>query len=68
MRIIEKIKRDPKLRVISWVIGGVLLWMFTGIFKSSERYESTNINSDIILKNNFKNKKSYSISTFKYKD
>ncbi len=62
MRIIEKIKREPKLRVISWIVGIVFLWMLTGIFKSSEKSKSTDISPDVVvrsLKSNAEEKQKY---------
>lgn len=50
MRIIEKIKRDPRLKVISFLVGIVFLWMLTGIFKSSKKIESSIINPEVIIK------------------
>jgi multidrug efflux system membrane fusion protein len=50
MKIIDKIKQDPKLRIISWIVGIVLLWMISGIFKSSKKIESTNINTAVLTR------------------
>lgn len=48
--MIDKIKNDPKLKIIVGIVGLTLMWMGSSIFKAKEQIETASISKDVLTK------------------
>jgi multidrug efflux system membrane fusion protein len=47
MQALERINKNPKLKLISLILGITIIWMISGLLRSSKKVEPTQISTDV---------------------
>jgi multidrug efflux system membrane fusion protein len=50
VKVINKIKNDPKAKIVAAIIGITFIWMGSSLFKGKEEFEKANISKSILTK------------------